>query len=413
MKRPFTIFVSAAQKFCCLCLVLFLLPALPLRSLAATEAQDVTRKCRIVMPGGTKARNSITDRMYKTAWVGAKDKKWTIRIELPDGYEGGGLYLCWGNRPESWTLLQNGEPVANSDDNGFAHEYVKIQGGGTLRLVMQAEPKKKIILGELFVFKGDEPPAWVQRWEPTYETADLMVLVAHPDDELLFMGGTIPYYEMVRGKRVVVCYLTCANNMRQSEMLNGLWSMGMRHYPVIGHFLDQSLGTKRKTYALWGKEKVQNYVVELVRKYKPKVLISHDVNGEYGHAAHRVCSELAAYAFDAAAKANVARKSAEQYGTWEVSKLYLHLFKKQPVEMDWSKPYDELGGQTPLQAAEKAFKLHRSQQKNHRMGKNRLYDTTKFGLAATRVGEDKLKNDFFENIVDQTGTSEAESTNQP
>lgn len=397
MERT-TIFYRTMKRLCCLLLVFLLMPGVP--AFAGEEAKDVTRKCRFVMPGGTKARNSITDRMYKTAWVGQKGRESVIRIELPEGFEGGGLYLCWGTRPETWTLYQNGEEAAHSDDSGFAHEYVEVKGGGTLRLVMQASEKQKIVLGELFVLQGDTPPDWVQRWEPTREEADLMVLVAHPDDELLFMGGSIPYYELVRNKRVVVCYLTCANNMRQSELLNGLWSMGIRHYPVIGHFADQSLGTKAKTYKLWGKDKVQNYVVELVRKYKPKVIISHDVNGEYGHAAHRTCSELAVYAFNAAAKDNVDTKSAKQYGTWEVSKLYLHLLKKNAIEMDWKTPFDELGGKTPLQLAEGAFKLHRSQQKRHKMGMNSLYDSSKFGLAETRVGKDEQKNDFFENIPD-------------
>ncbi len=399
MTKQITIAKTAMKRLCCFLLVLLLLPSVPFGALAG-EAKDVTRKCRFVMPGGIKARDSITDRMYKTAWVGAKGRESSIRIELPEKYEGGGLYLCWGSRPETWTLYRNGEEVARNDDNGFAHDYVEVRGGGTLRLVMQAGEKRKIVLGELFVFRGDTPPDWVQRWQPTHETADLMVLVAHPDDELLFMGGAIPYYELVRGKRVVVCYLTCANNMRQSELLNGLWSMGIRHYPVIGRFPDQSLGSKAKTYRLWGRKKVQNYVVELVRKYRPKVLISHDVNGEYGHAAHRTCSELAGYVFDAAANEHVHAKSAKEYGTWEISKLYLHLLKKGAVEMDWKTPYDELGGKTPLQLAEAAFKLHRSQQKRHRMGMNSRYDGSKFGLAETRVGKDKQKNDFFENVRD-------------
>lgn len=390
---------AVIRRLSCLLAAFLLLPAVPARAVAQ-EARDITRKCRLIMPGGVKSRDSVTDKMYKTAWVSAKGRKTSIRIELPSGFEGGGLYLCWGKRPESWTLYQDGQEVARSDSYGFAHEYVPVTGGGTLRLSMQASEKTKITLGELFVLEGENPPDWAQRWQPTHETADLMVLVAHPDDELLFMGGAIPYYELVRNKRVVVCYLTCANHLRQSEMLNGLWSMGIRHYPVIGHFADQSLGTKAKTYRLWGKDKVQNYVVELVRKYKPKVLIGHDVNGEYGHAAHRVASELAAYVFEAAAKDTVHTKSAKEYGTWEISKLYLHLLKKDAVEMDWKTPYDELGGKTPLQLAEEAFKLHRSQQKRHRMGLNSNYDSTKFGLAGTRVGKDEKKNDFFEHITD-------------
>ena len=37
-----------------------------------------------------------------------------------------------------------------------------------------------------FVFGEGELPDWVQRWEPTVEKADLLVLATHPDDELIF-----------------------------------------------------------------------------------------------------------------------------------------------------------------------------------------------------------------------------------
>lgn len=375
----------------------FLLLSLPLASFAQ-EARDVTRECGFVMPGGRDAREAITDRMYKTAWVSPKGRQASIRIVLPDGFDGGGLYLCWGNRPASWRLTQDDVEVASSDDAGYAHEYVDIKGGGTLRLVMQAEEKRKIVLGELFVFSGETPPGWVQRWQPTHEQADVMVLVAHPDDELLFMGGAIPYYELVRGKNVVVCYLTCANNMRQSEMLNGLWAMGIRHYPVIGRFPDQSLGTKARTYRLWGLDKARSYVTRLYRQYRPQVVISHDIHGEYGHAAHRVCAELAQYAFDAAASDRKHKGSLSRYGAWSVSKLYLHLGGENAVRMDWSQPFDALGGKTPGQLAAEGFAQHRSQQRNHRMDKNRFYDSTRFGLVKTRVGVDIQKNDFLENI---------------
>jgi LmbE family N-acetylglucosaminyl deacetylase len=388
------------KRLCCLLFLLFTLPLCPVGSLAQ-EAIDVTRDCRIYLNGGSTARKNITDKKYMTVWVGNMGRESTIRIELPKHFDCGGLYLCWGTRPDTWTLYQNDQEVAQSDDSGFAHEYVEVKGGGGLRLVMQANESANIILGELFVLQGHTPPDWVQRWQPTYETADLMVLVAHPDDELLFMGGTIPYYERVRNKRVVVCYLTCANNMRQSELLNGLWSMGIRNYPVIGQFRDKNQPTMKKMYDFWGKNEVEDFVVELVRKYKPKVLISHDVNGEYGHSAHRVCSELAVYAFHEAGKKSVDPKSTQEFGTWEISKLYLHLHEENPIVMDWKTPHEKLDGQTPLKLAEAAFKLHRSQNKNHQMGKNNKYDSSKFGLAGTRVGNDIQKNDFFENVPEE------------
>ena len=71
------------------------------------------------------------------------------------------------------------------------------------------------------------------------EKADLLFLIAHPDDELLFTGGAIPTYAVEKGKQVAVAYLTPSNTTRRSEALNGLWAMGVRNYPIFGEFSDR------------------------------------------------------------------------------------------------------------------------------------------------------------------------------
>ena len=135
---------------------------------------------------------------------------------------------------------------------GFAHRYIPFEGKESLRLVLKGQKDRGFALSEFFVLAGAEPPSWVQRWEPQLERADLLVLVAHPDDELIWMGGALPYYTKERKLDVAVAYLTCSNPLRRSELLNGLWTAGIRHYPYIGEFRDRRLSRIKDIYQMWG-----------------------------------------------------------------------------------------------------------------------------------------------------------------
>lgn len=380
----------------CLTAVLALCLQLP----AMAEAKEITQKCRITGLGGRDNTLLALDRAYMTAWHNYARREADIRIALPDKLKRGGLYICWGSMPDKWMLYLNDQEIASGDEQGFAHIYVPFTGTGELRLNLISPDKQVASIGELFVLEGAEPPAWVQRWQPTLQKADLMVLVAHPDDDLLFMGGTIPYYAVARGKDVVVSFLTCANSMRRSEMLNALWAMGIRHYPTMGPFRDKQFSTMEKLYASWGEEEAREYVVELVRKYRPEVVVSHDVAGEYGHNAHKAAAALIRYAVGAANDPDLFPQSAGRYGTWNVSKLYLHLFKENAITMDWNRPLESFGGKTAMDVAKLGFSMHRSQRKTWSMEDGGPYDNAHFGLAFSSVGPDVNKDDFFENIAE-------------
>lgn len=215
----------------------------------------------------------------------------------------------------------------------------------------------------------------------------------------MWTGGAIPYYALEKNKAVVVCYMTCANGLRRSEMLNALWLAGVRQYPVIGKFRDRTAPGMKGSLEMWGGEaKVEGFITGLYRRLKPEVVVTHDLNGEYGHYAHIITAQAAVKALASAADPGSFPDTAQQYGTWQVRKLYLHLLKDKPIVMEWDQPIHTKGGKTAMQVGLEAFKAYRSQQRHYALIPDGPYSPKRFGLYHSTVGEDIYKNDFFENI---------------
>jgi len=287
----------------------------------------------------------------------------------------------------------------------MAQEYIAVDGLTQLRIVRKGEKAGKLSIAELQVLSAGELPNSVHNWLPPHERTDLLVLVAHPDDEWIFMGGTIPYYAVERGVKVTVAYLTYADFIRRHELLEGLWLGGLRHYPEIGSFKDEYRTRLKGMYLLWGEDKCKYFVTGLIRKYRPEVMITHDEEGEYGHGAHRAAADSSIYAFNAAADVAFTEVEGEP---WQVKKLYLHLWPENQLLMDWKTPMEHFEGKTPLDVAIEGFACHETSQGGRHDFQKRTFwfkvhdggmlDNALYGLCRTVVGLDEKKNDFFENI---------------
>ena len=381
----------------------------------AQEAQDITADCAISATAGKFKLKRINDRDWGTTYVSNKVKNPYVALTAPQGQPIYGLYVCFGDKVTPWRVeaMHQGkwETVYQSTAE-YAHQYAPLNGETEVRVVPDTNKQAVLTISEIFAFGEGDVPGYVQQWDPTCEKADLLVISAHPDDEILFFGGTIPYYAAEQQMNVVVAYMTCGTMERRSELLNGLWEMGLRNYPVIGTFWDKYSKKLDTAYENWGKTKTLKYVTELYRKYRPEVVVTHDVNGEYGHGAHRVCADAAVKCAAFAADAGKYPESSALYGAWQVKKVYLHLYDQGALEMDWDQPMEAFGGETGYEVAVAGYAWHESQheagQKNKDTGKFEVfkveprdsdYSCYRFGLAYTAVGQDALKNDFFENIA--------------
>ncbi len=389
---------------------------------AGEDAKNLTKSCTFsVSPSSGKRHTSwknFTDGAYTTWWE--SDAGDPAFVEIKSAEPVYGLYLCFHSIPEGyviqtrepggeWIDLETGNPV-------FAHAFFEIPGAAELRVLStQVGTPQLMGLNELFVFGSGAIPAWVQRWKPTEEKADILFAMCHPDDELIFLGGAIPTYDVEKGKRVVVSYLTYADKVRRSEALNGLWTMGVRNYPDFGPFED-GYSTKletayRKVDEAHGEEKVLEWAVELLRKYQPEVVVTHDLNGEYGHGQHKMTADALTKAWEVSGNPDFLSETAGKYGAWQPKKMYVHLFgpKEDRTQLNWDIPLEAFEGKTGIELAVEAYKMHRTQMSLtievggvrkalSVKGTGKIFSNVSFGLYGTTVGPDVLHTDFLENI---------------
>ena len=400
-------------------IALLTLLALSLSVAFAAEANDITEDCKFKVCSSGRKYTLMTDKKYTSYWESNKIKTPWIAITAPEGKPIAGLYVCFGNMPESWEIQTSDDGkdwfTAVPGDTRFLHAYVALpQPAQHVRLAVTSEKKTALRINDLFVLSEGDLPDWVQVWQPTEEKADILFLSTHPDDELIFFGGAIPTYAVEQQRKVVVAYFTRSNTTRSSELLNGLWHMGVRTYPVIGNFKDSYAKNLKAAYkSAGGKGKVNEWIVGLYRQYKPEVVVTQDTNGEYGHKQHMMIADAAQNCIALAVNEDEFTASTIAYGTWQVKKLYLHLYPENQITFDWTVPLKSMNGATGIELAEEAYTLHKTQASSGMSvtETGTKYDNRVFGLAFTTVGEDVRKDDFLENIYDAPGSYDAAANN--
>lgn len=378
---------------------------------SAEVARDITGECHVLMNQCNNSSARMQDRDAQTAsTTGALIDPY---VKLTVGETPlAAIYMSLGKNVLPFEVqVQEGKKwvtVAESTPE-YSQTYLAfdpIPSGTKVRLVFRTGKQYKLLsIREIYLFSEGEISPIVHQWQPPVENADLMVVVAHPDDELLWLGGTIPYYAGELDMDVCVTYLTCSNSMRQAELLDGIWHCGVRNYPEICYFKDVKLSKISSTYEAWGgQEKTLRELAARIRRYKPEVIVTHAIDGEYGHYAHRTCANAMQKVIDLSADPSFDPASAEKYGAWQVKKLYLHKDKDDlPLTvMDWRQPLDFFGGKTAYDVAVEAYNFHGSQP--HSPGfyevadENDEHNSFIYTLVYSTVGPDVQGGDFFENI---------------
>ncbi len=334
------------------------------------------------------------------------------------------LYIEFAHVPSPWTLI---DPATSTEiacgQNGFLHEFCDLSD--TLPETVTLHFPAGTAIADVYTFSQGELPDWVQVWNPPCEQADLLLLSSHSDDEQLFFAGVLPYYAVERELNVQVAYMVqhFDSAVRPHEQLDGLWAVGIRNYPVMSEFPDLYSESKDRAQAFSRAQVVfadagftyddfVNYITTCIRRFRPLVVVSHDLDGEYGHGTHVYSAAALTDALVHAADAAQHPESAAEYGVWTVEKTYLHLYPENQIIMDWDTPCPRLGGKTPFEVTQNGFACHKSQ---HWTWFNRWiygspgravvkatditsYSPCQYGLYHSTVGPDVTGGDFFEHV---------------
>ena len=343
------------------------------------------------------------------------------------------LYIEFDRLPEEWTLTNPDSGVSvTCGTNAFLHEFVDVKSlfdTVPTRLVLTFAANTTV--ADVYSFSNEQDiPEWVQIWEPPCEEADLLLISSHSDDEQLFFAGILPYYAGEKNLQVQVAYVVqhfevngSKNHQRPHEQLDGLWTVGVRNYPVMSDFPDLYAESKDRNVAFQQAESVFasagvtyddfiSYMTECIRRFKPLVVVSHDLNGEYGHGTHVLAASALTEAITYATDETKYTESASKYGTWNIEKLYLHLYEENQIQMNWDIPLESFGGKTAFEVTQEGFGCHKSQHwtwfykwiygtpESPRTKATDIpnYSPCKFGLYYTNVGNDVTGGDFFENV---------------
>lgn len=384
MKRLKKIFALSVMTF--LCLVGLSIDA---------KAEEATRVDGdiVISNGGSTAY--ITDGSYDTSVLLNTGDSVNVKTSTPIK----GVYIIWGKPVNKWTL-EYGQASKEYGQNGFLHEYIEFEQ--TINeFTIKADEGNTIT--DIKLFTEGELPSDIQVWEPSCEKADILLLSTHADDEILFFGGILPYYAGELDLEVQVVYFSqywTGANIREHEKLDGLWHAGVKHYPVTGKFDDLYADNLDAAKNIFDEDEVIEFVVEMIRRFKPQVTVAQDENGEYGHGTHMLTSYAMKQAVEISMDPEKYPESAQTYGVWDVKKTYLHLYNQGQIVLDCRSPLERFGGKTTLEVASESYKLHVSQQWCwFYVDDEYEYSCAKYGLYRTTVGEDTT-NDIMEHIVD-------------
>ena len=362
-----------------------------------TQEANITDDCEL--RGGDGDEGDLSDSNYRTFYAVTD----SLSITLPEDKSAEAITLHWQKVPQNVTISFMGADdaplgeIVETNPSGMYHFYYPVAEGA--RRIVVSTTDEGNALCEMRVYEQDKVSKVVQQWQPLPEKVDMLVVSTHQDDELLFFGGTIPYYA-AQDKTVGVVYMAECSRKRYAEAMDGLWSCGLQYHPVFVGFVDKRTDTYEEAVELWGMANTENTLVSLIRKYKPEVIVTHDVDGEYGHNQHILTCAAVQSAVEKASDPTVDPASAEQYGLWTPKKLYIHLYEENEIFMEvYDEPVEALDGMTMTQVATIGYSKHVSQQGAYQMETHGVrYDNRKYGLAFTTVGQDVEKKDFFEHI---------------
>lgn len=115
------------------------------------------------------------------------------------------------------------------------------------------------------------------------ENVDNLMIVAHPDDELLWGGA-----HLIKDNYLVVCITCGTNQIRVNEFVN-VMNRTNDKYIMLG-YPDKTDGERDN----WDNHRanISKDLEEIINLKDWKIIVTHNPDGEYGHQHHKMTSAL-------------------------------------------------------------------------------------------------------------------------
>lgn len=315
--------------------------------------------------------------------------------DLPDGAR---LCLQWQTVPDGVRVLQydaNGTMLSEETLPAYYETVTPLLPDARTATVQAGEEHMRLLT--LAVYGEGELPDPFHAWQDVPDHLDYLLIAAHPDDDVLYLGSVIPTFGAQQGYTGTVIYVTASTRERVSEAQNGAWAMGLKIRPVFFGMPDIGRYPTKQQKQVFSEDVLLLNIVRAYRSMRPLVVFSQDLKGEYGHWQHKLVAKAARKAFALAADPDYDPESVGTYGVWQVQKLFLHLYKENPLWIEAHEPLDAFDGKDAFEVAKAAFKKHASQQKYHfRVTRdNKKYAFNRFGMAEGVV---PVGTDVFDGI---------------
>ncbi len=214
---------------------------------------------------------------------------------------------------------------------------------------------------------------------------DLMLIVTHPGDEFLYLGGVLPQYVSEQGYTAVVVYMTSVDETQRQEATAALKALGVSEAPVFAGFANVYADNTDTIKDWWGEKDTINYLVSVIRQYRPAVVVSHDLKGEYGDGANMLTAKCVQSAVKYAATNSMDKASLNQYGTWQVFRLFLHLYTKgeASVSLDRTAPIAAFSGRSSVDVETDLYEAYTESARYALDVGDEVYGRADYGLVAS------------------------------
>lgn len=320
--------------------------------------------------------------------------RYDITLFVPEG--AALLRLSWYESPEKVQIKQldgAGEILTEETlENGPLTSYLTPVSG--CKQVQLKALKAYELSG--FRFYDAETAAAVGNPEEI-EKADLLIIAAHTGDEQLYFSGIAPMYDAERCLHTVSVFLSSKNRLATENAMQAAAAAGQKAAPVfIGReyrLLSREYQKEAESY--WRQSVIVKELVDVIRRYRPEVIVTHAAEGEEEEAMHACTAAIVEAAIEEAAHPKRGPKSLKLYGPWQVKKLYEHCAADTAgaTLLPIDEPLCSFDGKTGREVAEERLLDYAYLGTYHKHTTDSAYR-----LVYTEVGEDSAKNDLFEHI---------------